>query len=193
MRRSASFLVGAIVFAEACATLAIATQAAESDRMEATLVQCGACHGDAGLPKDSTVPIIWGQKAEYLAKQLKDYRSGELDNQIMSSMAEAVAFAEIARATELLAHRPWPKRTEETRAAPDVAESCKGCHGGDFMGGMSPEGIAPRLAGQFADYLDYEMGAFAREERANQKTMTSVMKALSPSERMAMARYLAGL
>ena len=60
------------------------------------------------------------------------------------------------------------------------------------MGGPSPEGVAPRLAGQFAEYLDYEMGAFAREERSNKKTMTSTMKALSPAERTALAHWLAG-
>ena len=170
------------------------TFAADADRVESALAECAACHGAAGKPSDPTIPIIWGQKAEYLDKQLRDYRSGERDNQIMSSMAESVPVADITRAAALLASRQWPGTSA---TAPGVAppagltDSCKGCHGANFTGGPSPEGFAPRLAGQFAEYLEYQMGAFAREERANQKSMSAIMKSLTAADRSALASYLA--
>jgi cytochrome c553 len=53
--------------------------------------------------------------------------------------------------------------------------------------------VAPRLAGQFAAYLEAQMGAFARGERAKSKTMTLMMKSLDAGERARIAKYLASL
>jgi cytochrome c553 len=61
------------------------------------------------------------------------------------------------------------------------------------MGGPGPEGVAPRLAGQFAQYLEARMGAFSRGEIASAATMTAMMKALDADERAKLAKYLSGL
>lgn len=165
-----------------------------ADPLEAAMETCWSCHGVAGEPKDPTIPIIWGQQAKYIEKQLRDYRAGDRDNQIMSSMAEAVPFKELARAAELIAAKAWPQRADAVKTpAPESAATCQACHGADLMGGASPEGLAPRLAGQFAEYLEDQMGAFARDQRANQKTMSAMMKALSAEERARLAKYFAGL
>ena len=91
-------------------TLLAFTSAQAADPLESSLQICSSCHGSAGKPSDPTIPIIFGQQARYLEKQLKDYRSGDRDSQIMSSMAEAVPFKDLGRATDLLASRPWLKR-----------------------------------------------------------------------------------
>jgi cytochrome c553 len=163
------------------------------DVVENALGICASCHGADGLPKDPTVPIIWGQRAKYIEKQLLDYRSGDRDNQIMSSMAEAIRRDDVPPAAEILAGRAWPRHGDGAELAPATIETCKACHGVDLLGGASPEGEAPRLAGQFFEYLNEQMGQFAREQRANQKTMTAMMKALTADERTEIAKYLAGL
>ena len=164
-----------------------------ADVVENALGICASCHGADGLPKDPTVPIIWGQRAKYIEKQLLDYRSGDRDNQIMSSMAEAVRRDDVPSAAQILAGRAWPRHGEGAGLAPAAIETCKACHGADLLGGASPEGETPRLAGQFFEYLNEQMGQFAREQRQNQKTMTAMMKALTADERAEIAKYLAGL
>jgi cytochrome c553 len=110
----------------------------------------------------------------------------------MSSMAEAVRRDNVPLAAEVLAGRAWPRRGEGAGLAPAAIETCKACHA-DFLGKTSPEGEAPRLAGQFFEYLNEQMGQFARGQRENQKTMTATMKALAADERAEVAKYLAGL
>ncbi|MFN9096438.1 MAG: c-type cytochrome [Alphaproteobacteria bacterium] len=38
--------------------------------------QCLACHGPMGKPDDTSVPIIGGQHADYLANALRAYQNG---------------------------------------------------------------------------------------------------------------------
>jgi cytochrome c553 len=59
-----------------------------------------------------------------------------------------------------------------------------------IVGGGAP---APRLAGLSYEYLAGAMNSFADGTRTNNGDMPGFMKALSDSDRDAMARYLAGL
>jgi hypothetical protein len=51
---------------------------------------------------------------------------------------------------------------------------------------------APRLAGQSYEYLVEAMRRYAEGEQTNSTDMTNIMKALSTTEREAMARYISG-
>jgi cytochrome c553 len=52
---------------------------------------CAACHGaDGGTPIDANTPKIGGQHEDYLAKVLRDYRSGARANAIMGAQAGAL-------------------------------------------------------------------------------------------------------
>ena len=81
--------------------------ALSADAVETAVSSCWSCHGAGGPPKDPTIPIIQGQQAGYLEKQLHDFRSGERENQIMSSMAESIRPADVARASAMIAAMPW--------------------------------------------------------------------------------------
>ncbi len=165
-----------------------------ADAVDGAVASCWGCHGAGGPPKDPTIPIIQGQQAGYLEKQLHDFRSGERDDQIMSSMAESIRPQDVARASAMIAAMPWPLRGGDAAASmPDSLGACQSCHGVDLTGGPGPEGVAPRLAGQFAQYLEAQMGVFARGERPKAKTMTLMMKSLDAAERGKIAKYLAGL
>jgi cytochrome c553 len=169
-------------------------QALAADPLEGVVGACWACHGAGGPPKDPLVPIIQGQQAGYLEKQLHDFRSGERDDQIMSSMAESIPPKDMARAAAMIAATPWPRLGPTTDgSAPESLAACQGCHGADFLGGPGPEGVAPRLAGQFSQYLEAQMSLFARGERPKAKTMTVMMKSLDAAERTKIAKFLAGL
>src|SRR4051794_31904333 len=93
-------------------TSATLVGARAEDALDRELSQCWSCHGQTGRPSDSTTPVIWGQDAAYIAKQLNDYRDGTRDSQIMSSMAEGVPRARFAEAAERIAMKPWPDPAE---------------------------------------------------------------------------------
>lgn len=74
----------------AAATLIVAAPAVAGDieagKKIATEV-CAACHGADGNSPTAQFPILAGQHADYLAKSLADYKSGQRDNAIMKGFA----------------------------------------------------------------------------------------------------------
>lgn len=168
--------------------------AAFADSVAAKEQLCASCHGARGLPADHTVPIITGQEAAYLKKQLTDFRNGDRESQIMSSIAESLSEPEIARIADDFGHRKWPEPAPAALpAAPAAMALCKTCHHPDLAGGVSAAGIAPRLAGQFSAYLVATMTAYANGERANSPLMSGLMESLPAADRTKIADYLTAL
>ena len=188
------------VFGVLVAVAALAAPSAPANAAEAQfgakLLVCNACHGDNGVPKNPTIPIIWGQQENYLVKQLHDFQSGARDFEVMSWMAKTLSPEETASAAADFAKKGWPARTV-TAAAPSPPAGlalCQVCHQQNFFGGLAVgDATAPRLAGQRYEYLVEAMRRFADGERTNNAEMITIMKAISPPEREAMARYLSGL
>ncbi len=48
---------------------------------------CQVCHGKGGVSSNPTYPILAGQHAKYLVKQLKAFRSGTRKDPIMNGIA----------------------------------------------------------------------------------------------------------
>ena len=173
---------------------AVATlgNAAEAEAiLGAKLLVCNTCHGADGVPKSAATPIIWGLQENYLVKQLQDFHSGDRDSDVMTWMATALSQTELVPTAAYFAKKNWPARTTTVAAAPPPAGAavCQICHQQNFVGGLP----GPRLAGQTYDYLVEAMRRFAEGERMNNGDMVNIMKALSPAERDAMARYISGL
>jgi cytochrome c553 len=57
---------------------------------------CAACHGEDGLGTAPNFPVLAGQYADYLAHALRQYRSGERNNALMSPFAAELSDADIA-------------------------------------------------------------------------------------------------
>ena len=66
----------------------------EAGRQKAQL--CAACHGPMGLATIANTPNLAGQPDVYLSEQLKAYRSGKRNHEIMSLIAKPLTDAEIA-------------------------------------------------------------------------------------------------
>jgi cytochrome c553 len=162
----------------------------------AKLLVCQACHGQNGAPKSGAIPIIFGQQEDYLGKQIHDFQTGNRKVEVMAWMANTLTADEVGPATAYFAQKTWPKRAANAAAvaAPPTIAVCQSCHQADFMGAPRAEGMAtPRLAGQSYDYLVEAMRRFADGERTNSSDMSQIMKAISPADREAMARYLSSL
>lgn len=54
---------------------------------QAYIQKCMACHGEVGISGTSQYPNIKGQKAMYIAEQLRAYRAGSRLNTLMQSQA----------------------------------------------------------------------------------------------------------
>ena len=157
----------------------------------AKLLVCNTCHGDNGVPRNTATPVIWGQQENYLVKQLHDFHSGGRDNEVMVWMATALTPAELGSAAAYFAKKNWPARAAGAAPSspPAIVAVCQACHQQNLAGGLP----APRLAGQRYEYLVESMRRYAEGERTNNAEMMNMMKALSPAERDAMARYISGL
>jgi cytochrome c553 len=56
---------------------------------------CAACHGVDGNSTDANNPRLAGQYPDYLAKALRDYKSGERNNAIMKGFAATLSKKDI--------------------------------------------------------------------------------------------------
>lgn len=152
---------------------------------------CSACHGGNGVPVNATTPIIWGQQSNYLYKDLHDFHSGERANPIMEPLVKAFTLPELRGIADFFAAKNWPEKPAAAPAGapPEASAMCKACHGPTFEGGAP----APRLAGLSYEYLIGAMNSFADGQRTNNLDMPGFMKALTQSQREAIAHYLSAL
>ena len=176
------------------AALALAwplTHRVAAQSVPAKVQLCASCHDNAGVPSDPTVPVLFGQQGDYIAKQLHDYVNGDRDSQIMASIAESLSNEDVTEIAAYYARQRWPTSVATALPPPDAIGTCSPCHQDNFSGGASPAGVAPRLAAQSAPYLLGAIDAFANRVRRNNEPMTNIAKALSADDRKQVADYLA--
>lgn len=77
------------------AMLSGSAQAADPVAGKVRAGMCITCHGALGLSQLPNAPNLAGQPAIYLVEQLKNYRDGKRQNEIMSLMAKPLTDAEI--------------------------------------------------------------------------------------------------
>jgi cytochrome c553 len=83
----------------ACAFVAVTPVAMAGDDAAATVAlvgTCVACHGADGIGKSPQYPNLQGQKAAYLEKQLKAFRSGERKDSNMNPLSTTLSDEDIA-------------------------------------------------------------------------------------------------
>lgn len=69
--------------------------AADTAAGQARAATCAGCHGDNGISRNPLWPNLAGQKAAYLAKQLKAFREGSRSDPMMTPMAKPLSDADI--------------------------------------------------------------------------------------------------
>lgn len=179
------------IFCAAALSAVVAGPAYAADDIASRVQVCSACHGQNGEPTSATTPIIWGQQANYLFKELHDYHSGARTNAIMTSMVQGFTLPELRQVANYFAAKAGPAQhaANASTTPPEGTAMCKACHGQNFEGGAP----APRLAGLSYEYLIGAMNAFADGQRTNNLDMPGFMRALTSSQRDAIAHYLASL
>ena len=172
---------------------AIAAPAMAADDIEAKAQACAACHGANGVPTDpKTMPIIWGQQANYLYKELHDYKSGDRKSPIMAPVVADISLPDLRQLANYFAAKPWPPKQAvgRRRHAARRHRPVPAVPSAEFRGrraGAAARRLKLRLSGRRNERLS------PTAERTNNGDMPGFMKALSDSDRDAMAKYLAGL
>jgi cytochrome c553 len=67
---------------------------------------CAACHGADGNSPTADFPRLGGQYGDYLAKALRDYKSGQRKNAIMAGFAQALSKRDIENLAAYFAAQP---------------------------------------------------------------------------------------
>lgn len=171
---------------------------------------CAACHGADGNSPIPANPNLAGQHAQYIFKQLQDFKpqggkEAARKNPIMSGMAAPLSEDDMRN---LAAYFDTQKPNPGTAKSAELAErgeriyrggiadkgvpACAGCH--------SPNGAGipaqfPRLAGQHAQYVEAQLKAFRSGTRANDPNgmMRDVTARLEDEDIRALAQYISGL
>ena len=92
----------------AAALLASVTSAAAADLQAgaAKTQVCQACHGLDGNSTVPEYPKLGGQRPDYLAKALRDYKSGARKNAVMGAMAQPLTTQDIDNLAAYYAAQP---------------------------------------------------------------------------------------
>ncbi len=164
--------------------------------------KCYLCHGAEGESSSAIYPRLAGQHAEYIAKQLADFKAGRRKG-TMNEMAadltteEMAALGEYFSAKPPQAHRVRDKEFEAVgyylynkgNSYSGVA-ACKNCHGDEGKGTKN----LPRLAGQHKRYLVSQLQDFNKRVRTNDNAvMHSIASKLTEFEIEALANYISGM
>jgi cytochrome c553 len=164
---------------------------------------CGACHANDGSRGVPTYPILEGQHAEYLVKQLTEFKDGKRANPIMKPMAAALSTDDIRNVAafyESKAAKPGSATHKDTvdpareiwkAGIPERrVPACAGCHGPTGAGIPSQY---PRLGGQWAPYTEAQLDNFRSGQRTNSPQMQAIAARLRDNEIKALADFMAGL
>ena len=93
MRKQVLTLLAASVLAMSASTAFAAGDAAKGKSKAA---MCAGCHGANGISMMPTNPNLKGQKATYLVKQLKAFKSGARKDPTMNAMARPLSDTDMA-------------------------------------------------------------------------------------------------
>ncbi len=102
MKATLCWLFAALGFGAAAVAGAADLKAGEAKVKEV----CQACHGLDGNTPTPDYPKLGGQRPDYLAKALRDYKSGARKNAIMAAFAGALTTQDIDNLAAYYAAQP---------------------------------------------------------------------------------------
>jgi cytochrome c553 len=171
---------------------------------------CAACHNPDGNSVQPANPKLAGQHAEYLFKQMKEFKAAEGKqpvrvNAVMNGMIAAynedqmrdlaAHFAAQTQIGEKARNRETIEAGQKLYRAGNMAKglpACAACHG---PAGAGIPAQYPRIGGQFAEYIEAQLKAFRDDARANDpnRMMRMVAIKMTDAEIKVVSDYIAGL
>ncbi len=164
---------------------------------------CVACHGVDGNSLVPMYPSLAGQSANYLAKQLADFKSGERVDPVMAGMVATLTaddMDDLAAYFAVQTAKPGSGETSEIGknlyfggTVDRGITACIACHGVNGKG-MSQAGF-PAVAAQSKDYLKKQLVSFRDGTRANDNNniMRNIAIKLSDAQIEELTQYMSTL
>lgn len=164
---------------------------------------CVACHGADGNSLVSMYPKLAGQSANYLSKQLADFKSGARVDPVMIGMVAGLSAADMDDLAAYYAVQTSNEGTTKTSAigkklyfggdANKGIAACVACHGVEGKG--MTQAAFPAVAGQNADYLTKQLNTFRDGSRGNDRNdiMRNIAIKLSDSDINELVKYMSAL
>lgn len=181
-----AFLAGVVLAGAALVGTALAEEpAGDREAGRGLAGQCRTCHGMQGLAQIPNAPHIGGEPAVYLENQLRAFRDGQREHQMMSIVARGLSDQQIA---DLAAWYAGHQIDVALHADPaDAPAACVMCHGAD---GLHQVPDAPNLAGEANIYIDTQLKAF-RSGRRTHDIMTEIAAEMTDEDIRAAANWYA--
>jgi cytochrome c553 len=171
---------------------------------------CAACHNADGNSLIPAYPSLAGQHAEYITKQLKNFKSqdgkpAERENPVMAAMVAPLSPGDMEALGEYYAKQtPQPRGARNESLAEEGERiyrggnletslpACAGCHNPDGAG--IPKNY-PRLAGQHSEYVAAQLRAFRNGQRTRDlgNQMYIIATRMSEKEIQAVSEFISGL
>jgi cytochrome c553 len=190
--------------------LASVSAAAQEGSIEAGRTKsatCAACHGVDGNSVTPDWPMLAGQHASYIVRQLRAFKVGERTDVTMKPFADMLSEQDMLDlAVYFEAQTPTPKGADPALVtlgqqiyrggvpARGVA-ACIACHGPDGAG--NPLAAYPRISFQHAAYTTKQLNSYAAGDRRSDvdvnQMMRNVAELLFEDEIRALASYVQGL
>ena len=163
---------------------------------------CIVCHGAQGESSSEVFPRLAGQHAEYIAKQLDNFKSGKRKSTAMADMVAKLTPDEMRALGRYFENQSAPSEPAKDADLAAVGRyifhvgnkfsgvpACASCHGAQAKGSVT----LPRLAGQYAGYTEAQLKLFNDRERTNDNAvMHAIVSKMTALEMAAVAEYLSG-
>lgn len=185
--------------------LALGSAWAQADHARAQKIvsgSCFLCHGENGESSSELFPKLAGQHANYIARQLDGFKTGKRKSTAMADMSSRLSADDMLALGQYFESKP-----SEPEAAKDAdlaaagryifnngnhfsgVPACVSCHGKEGLGSAN----LPRLAGQYASYIETQLTLFNQRERTNDNAvMHAIVSRMTALEMAAVAAYISG-
>lgn len=200
-----SVLLAGSLFATTAGAQEAAQGSVEAGRTKA--VTCAACHGVDGNSVTPDWPVLAGQHADYIVRQINAFKNGDRVNVTMKPFADMLSDQDARDVAAYFASQtPAPKGADPALISlgqqiyrggiPDRGvAACIACHGP--AGDGNPLAAYPRIAGQHATYVTSTLKAYQAGERRSDTDVNQMMRntasLLRDDEIRALASYVQGL
>ena len=202
MRTLSTAIKGLLSVAAALALSPCWAQADEARAKKIVSGVCFVCHGAEGESASEVFPRLAGQHAEYIAKQLDNFKSGKRKSTAMADMVAKLTPDEMLALGKYFEKQTAPVEPAKDPALAAVGQyiyhngnkfsglaACASCHGPKALGTVA----LPRLAGQYAAYTETQLKQFHQRDRTNDNAvMHAIVSKMTALEMAAVAEYLSG-
>ena len=191
-------------------TLAAGSASAQEGSVEAGRAKaatCAACHGIDGNSVTPDWPMLAGQHASYIVRQLRAFKEGERTDVTMKPFADMLSEQDMLDlAAYFEAQTPTPKGADPSLVTLGQqiyrggvpgrgVAACIACHGP--QGDGNPLAAYPRIGGQHAAYTTKQLNLYRTGDRRSDievnQMMRNVASQLFEDEINALASYVQGL